>query len=227
AETFGWQWSAWWARSREFQCVATWHDPNVDAREIEAASRGMCVLENDGIPARVLRAKEPVWITDLASVPQSARQRAAAARGWKSATGFPVLFENEVLGLIECFSRTERAEDSRMLDALRAIGSHIGQAIVRNRTEARKRGIIEAALDSIITIDHNDRIVEWNPAAERTFGFTREEARGQRMGDLTIPARLREAHHRGMQRLLRGEDARLLGQRIEMPALRADGAEFP
>jgi PAS domain S-box-containing protein len=174
-----------------------------------------------------VQTKQLVWITDLASDAQSRRQQDAAERGWKSAVGFPVVFENEVLGLIECFSRTERAEDPQMIEALRAIGSHIGQAIVRNRTEARKRGIIEASLDSIITIDHTDRIVEWNPAAERTFGFTREEALGKCMGDLIVPERLREAHRLGMQRLLRGEGARLLGQRIEMPALRADGAEFP
>jgi PAS domain S-box-containing protein len=227
AETFGWQWSAWWARKREFQCVATWQDSAIDAGELEIASRGMRVVEGVGVPGRVIQTKQPVWITDLASEWQSHRQQKAAEHGWKSAVGFPVLFENEVLGVIECFSRTERPEEPRMLDALRAIGSHIGQAIARNRTEARKRGIFEASLDSIITIDHNDRIVEWNPAAERTFGFTREEALGQCMANLIVPERLRVAHREGMQRLLRGEGGDLLGQRIEMPALRADGAEFP
>src|SRR5262249_50756663 len=61
-------------------------------------------------------------------------------------------------------------------------------------SEARKTAILETALDAIITIDYEGKVVEFNSAAEATFGYTREEACGRPIAELVIPARLREAH---------------------------------
>jgi PAS domain S-box-containing protein len=94
-------------------------------------------------------------------------------------------------------------------------------------SEARKAAMLEAALDCILTIDHEERILEFNPAAERTFGYSKEQALGQRISDLIIPPRFRSAHRQGMQRYLATGIGPVLSQRIEMTALRADGTEFP
>jgi K+-sensing histidine kinase KdpD len=56
-------------------------------------------------------------------------------------------------------------------------------------SEARKAGILDAALDCIITIDHKGRVVDFNASAERTFGYERNEILGQPMADLIIPPR--------------------------------------
>ena len=90
-------------------------------------------------------------------------------------------------------------------------------------SEARLRAILEAALDCIITIDHEGRIVEFNPAAERTFGYRRAEVIGKEMAALMVPPALREGHHRS---LATGEGP-LLDSRRETRVLRADGTEFP
>ena len=93
--------------------------------------------------------------------------------------------------------------------------------------EARTRVIVETALDCIITMDAAGRIVEFNPAAEAAFGYTRAEVVGQPLADCIIPPSLRAAHAAGLTRYLRDGQARVLGKRIEISAWRRDGSEFP
>ncbi|HUG89992.1 MAG TPA: PAS domain S-box protein [Planctomycetaceae bacterium] len=92
-------------------------------------------------------------------------------------------------------------------------------------SERRKGAILEAAPDGIITMDHEGRIVDFNPAAERIFGYRREHTIGQTVADLLIPARLRASHWEGLARCLAGGAAPVLGRPVEMPGLRADGTE--
>ncbi len=94
------------------------------------------------------------------------------------------------------------------------------------QSEARKGAILETALDCIITIDHEGVVLEWNPASERTFGYSREEATGRLLGELIVPEPLREQHYQGIARYLATGEGSLLGNRIEVPALRADGTEI-
>jgi len=101
------------------------------------------------------------------------------------------------------------------------------QAAAVLESEARKSAVLNTSLDGIVTIDHKGRIVEFNPAAERMFGVHRSEAIGKAMADLLIPPRLREQHRRGMTRYAETGEAAVLGRRIEMPAWRSDGTEFP
>jgi PAS domain S-box-containing protein len=86
--------------------------------------------------------------------------------------------------------------------------------------------IVDAAIDPIIAIDSRGRIIQWNPAAERAFGYTRTQALGHSMMELIIPPRLREAHLRGFNRPGAGDQPGVLG-RIETHAMRSDGTEFP
>lgn len=94
-------------------------------------------------------------------------------------------------------------------------------------SEARKTAILESALDCIITMDHEGRVVEFNPAAEKTFGFSRHETLGRLVADLIIPPALRQSHTRGLAHYLATGEGPLLGKRVEVTALRADGTEFP
>ena len=95
------------------------------------------------------------------------------------------------------------------------------------RSESLKGAILESSLDCLITIDHEGTIVEFNPAAEATFGFTREQALGKAMVDLIVPPRLRDAHRRGFAHYLATGKGPILGKRLELEAIRADGTEFP
>ncbi len=88
------------------------------------------------------------------------------------------------------------------------------------------RAILDSALDCIITMDASGHVVEFNPAAERVFGFTREEAVGQELAGLIIPPRLRERHRQGLKHYLETGEGPVLGRRIEINAFRADGSEI-
>lgn len=93
-------------------------------------------------------------------------------------------------------------------------------------SEARSAAIIETALDCIVGIDSESRITEFNPAAEQTFGFARADVLGQHMPDLLVPSALRNAHLAGLLHYLKTGAGPVLGQRIEVPALHADGHEL-
>ncbi len=95
------------------------------------------------------------------------------------------------------------------------------------KSEARESAILASALDCIVTIDHEGRITEFNPAAERTFGHRREDVLGALLGDLIVPPALRERHRQGMSRYLASGQGTVIGKRVELTALRADGTEFP
>ena len=97
----------------------------------------------------------------------------------------------------------------------------------RDASRVRKAGMLEASLDSIISVDHLGRIIEFNPAAERTFGHTRAHALGQDLADLILPERLREFHRHSIAVHRQPDTHGLLGRRFETTAIRADGTEFP
>src|SRR5437660_1185987 len=92
--------------------------------------------------------------------------------------------------------------------------------------ETLNRAILESALDCIITIDGSGRVREFNPAAERVFGFSRAEVVGTELAELIIPERMRTQHRRGLAHYLKTGEGPLLGKRIEIEALRRDGSEI-
>jgi PAS domain S-box-containing protein len=107
-----------------------------------------------------------------------------------------------------------------------AVGLNRADA-ARRESEARNTAILEAALDGIVTIDHRGLITEFNPAAERTFGYRRVDVRGREMAALLIPPALRDRHREGFARYLATGEGPVIGQRLELTAIRANGSEFP
>jgi len=105
-------------------------------------------------------------------------------------------------------------ERSHALDALR-------------ESEAHYRAIVEVALDCIITIDAMGAVVEFNPAAEKTFGYQKRDVLGRELAELIVPPAYRDGHRRGIARYFATGEGTLLGRLIEMTAMRSDGTEFP
>jgi PAS domain S-box-containing protein len=95
------------------------------------------------------------------------------------------------------------------------------------RSEARLRATVQAAFDSVIGMDAQGRIVEFNGAAERCFGHRRADVLGLPLAEVIIPERLRAAHASGLARFLQSGLGPYVGNLTETIALRADGTEFP
>lgn len=87
-------------------------------------------------------------------------------------------------------------------------------------------GVFRAALDAVVVIDAEGRVRDWNPAAERLLGYTREEAAGGELAALIIPGPLRDAHRNGLARYLETGESTILDRRVELSALHKDGSEI-
>ncbi len=119
---------------------------------------------------------------------------------------------------------------------LLAIGSLMASAVHRRKLadeamrslEALKRAIINAALDAIVVMDENGTTVEFNPSAQRIFGYTLEEARGRLVADLIIPPTYRETHRLGLERYLETGEGPIIDKHVaEIAGIRKSGEEFP
>jgi len=95
------------------------------------------------------------------------------------------------------------------------------------KSEQRIRAIINSALDAVILMDHEGKIIDWNPRAEEIFGWSRDEMMGQLMSEFIIPVRYRKMHKEGLRRFLETGEGPVLDKRIEIEALNREGKEFP
>ncbi len=91
---------------------------------------------------------------------------------------------------------------------------------------AQLQATVTASLDGIIVINAAGNVVEFSESAEKIFGYKRADILGQQMADLIVPERYRDAHNNGMKRMRETGQSKILGQRIEIEAMRADGTEF-
>jgi diguanylate cyclase (GGDEF)-like protein/PAS domain S-box-containing protein len=93
--------------------------------------------------------------------------------------------------------------------------------------EGVTRSILDSALDCIVVMGTDGLVVDWNPAAEQTFGYSRDEAVGRELSELIVPPEHRDAHRFGLARYLATGAERVLGRRLELEAVRADGSRLP
>ena len=117
--------------------------------------------------------------------------------------------------------------DERYVAVLKDLSDLLGVHDKLRNSQALQAAIIATALDGVITIDEQGLVVEFNPAAEQIFGYSREQALGANLDQLIIPPLLRAAHHQGLRTYLATGAQQVLGRRIEVPACHCDGHEFP
>ena len=91
--------------------------------------------------------------------------------------------------------------DSALQGELERLTSELNSALERAcEAEAEREAVLGSSLDCIIVMDEEGIVREWNPAAEHTFGWTREEAVGCVLGSLIVPEELRQRHQEGLVR---------------------------
>jgi PAS domain S-box-containing protein len=234
--SLGWDMALLWLvdAHERLKCVALWHAPEMEASELEEASLASSFAKGEGFAGRAWDVGSPLWLRDFGSERTLPRAEIAARQGIHSALAFPIAIGDEIVGVVEAFSKEERDPDDELLEAKAALGRQIGEFIARRRfeeairtSEARKTAMLESAIDCIITMDRHGNIVDFNPAAERVFGYRQEDAVGKEMASLIIPPELRDKHRAGLKRYLETGEGPLIGKRVEVSAMRADGTTFP
>jgi PAS domain S-box-containing protein len=232
-----WSYATYWDVDRSadvLKPVYRWIQPNRSFVEFDRKTHGIVFAKGEGFPGRVWETAQPDWESDLAASAVYPRSAQASTEGLHSAFGIPVRTAEKFFGVLEFFAEDVLPPNQALLNAAQGVGYQLGEFLERARamaaeheSEIRKASILDTALDSIITSDQQGRITEFNPAAEATFGYRKEDVIGRQMADLIVPPQHREAHVKGMQRYLATGEAHVLGRRIEISAMRSDGTEFP
>ena len=244
----GWQFAAFWLlddTSQQLRCAAVWRSEGY--AEFEATTRARSFPRGWGVPGRVWEMGEPIWMKDLRDADRLPRQEVARREGLHGGFAFPVYGiadgpaptraserRTNVIGVVELYSDHVEPPDEHMLNTAVSLGFQLGVFLESRRAQdtarsqrLRNAAVVEIALDCVITIDHEGRILEWNPAAERTFGHARSEVLGRQLAETIIPPKYRDAHYRGFARYLQTGEGPILGRRIEVEGMRADGSTFP
>jgi len=236
--SLGWQFGAAWEPDepdeKELRCVGTWTDRTIDAAAFETVTRATVLARGEGLPGRVWEDGTAMWLAGAPRDMRLPRRQAVAASGLRTAVCFPLHSERGFLGAIEFFTSAELDADERLLATMDDLGLQVGQLLERRWAEEaahegaqRLRAVLEAALDCVVIIDNEGRLLEFNPSAERMFGIPADAALGREIAEVMVPPELRERHRAGLARCAAGESAGLLGTRIETEAMRADGTRFP
>jgi two-component system NtrC family sensor kinase len=210
-----------------------WDAPGIRRRMDDESLAGYPVKDDAFQDVRARRSRGDVTYGRVSDLPQEQREW-LTMEGVKSYMRVPIMADGVwwgTVGFDDCVE--DRSWQPLDIETLRATAGLIGVAIAHDQTvsalrdsEARFRGILESALDAIVTSDEQGVIVEFNPAAEAMFGIARQRAIGAKIRDIIIPERHRRAHETGMARYLATGNSRILNRRIEVTALRGDD-EFP
>lgn len=235
---FGWDVGAFWVEAPGgdgVRCIAYWSARPGATPAFEAATLGRELASGEGIPGRIWRDGAPFWGMDITSLARDAFPRILAARadGLHAVFAFPAPVAKIPQAVLEFYASGARVPDEALVSSAESLGAEIGGFVERLATqrrlrdsEARKASMLQAALDAVVTIDEGSLVVEFNPAAERMFGYAREEIVGKDLYDTIVPEAYRERHRRGMARYRATGEGPILGRLLELPARRKDGTQI-
>ena len=196
------------------------------------ASREASFAFGTGLVGRVWLSGEPIWIPDMRDDLRVATVSLSRDSGMHGAFVFPVIADGRTIGVLIFNSRDVRQPEHRLLQAIRVIGSQIGQYLQRKEVEAarhrdeealrRFRAAMDTSADMILLIDRESlRYVDVNATACEKLGYTREEM--LRLGVVDVSPLTREEIERDYDQMIAsGEITRLLSVQH-----RKDGGKFP
>jgi len=233
-ETLEWDLGAVWEVDGDvMHCVEIWCVPEVEAGDFERVNSEAELRHGEGLAGRVWVSGQPQWVSDLENAEDYTNAALALACGMSSAYAVPVQVEGRVLHVLEFFSPKTSLADPELLQTLGTIASALGHMIERKRadealrkSEMRKAAILQSSLDGIITLDVDGGVIEFNPAAERTFGYRQAEVLGREIGALLFPDLSGEDEPQGFV-LAQATQEGGAGKRRELEARRADGKTVP
>jgi PAS domain S-box-containing protein len=135
-ESMRWDFGALWrvdTAANALRCVDTWGAPDFSAPEFIETTRQSTFAPGTGLPGRVWSSRKAFWIPDLVSDQHFARAQLAITGGLHGALGFPILQANQVIGVLEFFSKRIYTPDDGLISMLMALGAQIGSFVERER----------------------------------------------------------------------------------------------
>ncbi len=200
------------------------------------------LAEGRGGIGTAIRENQYTVCNDIFAAPHMQPWHVPARRdGFHSFACFPFRRDGTPIGSLNLYAAETDFFDQALIDLLEEMASDISFAIDNHaREQARekievalahsetlKTAILSSALDCIVTVDHEGKILGFNPAAERTFGYTSAEVIGRIMSEVLVPPAIRLYHDRGLADYVKTRHSKILNRRIEQSAMHADGHIFP
>ncbi|NTV63215.1 MAG: PAS domain S-box protein, partial [Oscillochloris sp.] len=237
AETTGWCYAEAWLpddRDPALRRIAVWYEDDSALAHSALANSAQRFPCSTGLPGRVWQHRTSEWISDLRS--ESAIDlypQQVLAVGLRSGLFLPIIVQGHVYAVLVFFAREARPRNEPLLRLITLVAAQIGAALHRLQAQEAMRAreallysVTESAVDAIIAADPTDRILTWNPAAERMFGYSAAEALGQPLKRF-IPSRYDQIYPEFMSYQRRSASGEAAGQTIEINVRHRDGHEFP
>ncbi|MBA2113613.1 response regulator [Bremerella alba] len=202
-----------------------WHrETGLDISDFVNKTQATIFRYGEGLPGTIWKRREPVWMEE-SEITAMIRMRSYDGIPIRSAFGFPVIADGDVVTILEFFHTDKVEQDQALLDIVRRVGVEMGKVAQSRRFEqqrARLAAIVDSSYDAIIGKSLDGRITSWNYGAELVYGYSVEEAVGQ-MSDLILP----EYQENEEPEIL---EAISLGRRLEefeTVRVRKDGRKIP
>jgi PAS domain S-box-containing protein len=236
-QSVGWATGTFWLVDKDsayLKLGGFWHLPGLDVSNFEKACREAKFERGIGLPGRVWATGESLYLSTAVADSSFFRGRVALKHGLHAGLGLPITAGDEVIGVLEFFSRETRRSDDGLMQIFMNFAAQLGQFIQRKQAEEAlganqllTRMIIEQAYDAFIAIDHDGKITDWNTQAEQTFGWSRREALGRNFDELILPAENSQPEASGLDRFLSSGGSLQLRRRGELTAIDKTGRKFP
>jgi diguanylate cyclase (GGDEF)-like protein/PAS domain S-box-containing protein len=184
-----------------------WNVPDDAIERFIAGKRETVIGPGVGLAGRAWQSEQPTWVADINNDSGALRAVAAFDVGMRGAFHFPVIAGGNTIGVVAFNSRKVREPDERLLQAVRVIGSQIGQFLQRKQAEEilrRFRVAMDLSADLILLVDRASiRYIDVNDAACCELGYSREEL--LTMGPPDIFSKSREEMSRLYERMFASE----------------------
>lgn len=235
ADLLRWEAGALWevvGEEEPLRLVTGWSTADLDARPLWRRSRELDFKKGTGLPGDAWRSGQIALAPDYRAYPTTApRYEVSAELGLEAALAIPVPTgaPEDVLAVAEFHTTSFNPQSEELLALLGGFADQLGTFIARRRAEARGADaerfrqhlaeVVRGTQDAVLSKDLEGVVTSWNPAANRLYGYSAEEAIGRHISFL-VPSDHKDEEKVILERVKRGE--RL--ETYETERIRADGS---
>jgi PAS domain S-box-containing protein len=181
-------------RNPILRCVEMWSSRTISVREFKAIAWQTTYTLGVGFPGRIWAKRLPLWTRDIMHSSDFSRTQKAVATALHAAFGFPIVDDNEVLGVMVFFSREVQPKDVDLLQMMASISSQIVHFLKHKQasellleSEERYRDLFENANDLIQSVNAYGRFEYVNRAWRETLGYSEAEVTQMNVFDIIHP----------------------------------------